>query len=61
MLASALLLTGCGMTASGVIETRSALCDQFRPVRWSSLDTPETIAQVKGNNAVGVKLCGWKP
>lgn len=60
MLASALLLTGCVTTGSGVTETRSALCDQFRPIRWSSQDTLETIQQAKGHNAVGVKLCGWR-
>lgn len=58
MLAIALLATGCGMTGGGA--TKAALCDQFRPVRWSSADTPETIMQVKGNNAVGSVVCGWK-
>ena len=58
MLAIALLATGCATTGGGA--TKAALCDQFRPVRWSSADTPETIMQVKGNNAVGASVCGWK-
>lgn len=33
-LALPLLLTGC-VTTTGGGETRAALCDQFRPVRWS--------------------------
>lgn len=59
MLALALILTNC--TTTGGSATRSALCDQFRPVRWSSQDTAQTVAEVKANNAVGKALCGWKP
>ena len=58
MLAIALLATGCATTGGGA--TKGAICDQFRPVRWSSADTPETIMQVKMNNAVGASVCGWK-
>lgn len=60
-LALALILTGCAATGSGVTETRAALCDQFRPIRWSLSDTAETAAQAKAHNAVGVALCRWKP
>lgn len=60
LLALTLPLAGC-VTATGSSATRSALCDQFRPIRWSSQDTDQTIAEAKGHNAVGVKLCGWKP
>ena len=52
------ILASCTMTASS--ETKSALCDQFRPVLWSSQDTPDTVRQVKEHNAVGVALCRWK-
>ena len=42
MLALASILASCTtMTAGG--ETKVALCDQFRPIRWSSSDTDETI------------------
>ncbi|MDR7173794.1 hypothetical protein J2X48_000700 [Bosea sp. BE271] len=54
-----LILTGCTMTAGDA--TKSAVCDQFKPIRWSSADTVETIRQVKEANAVGVAVCGWRP
>lgn len=59
LLALGLTLTGCVTTAGG--ETKAALCDQFRPIRWSSQDTPETVAQSKAHNAVGKSLCRWAP
>lgn len=59
LLGLASILTGCTATGSGA--TRAALCDQFQPVRWSMHDTDETIRQVKELNAVGKKLCGWRP
>lgn len=59
MLALGLTLAACQTTAGG--ETRSALCDQFKPMRWSSSDTVETIRQAKGHNAVGAAVCGWRP
>jgi len=49
------------VTTTGGGETRAALCDQFRPVRWSLSDTDATIAQTKQNNAVGARVCGWMP
>jgi pectin methylesterase-like acyl-CoA thioesterase len=58
-LALGLTLTGCAATAGG--ETKAALCDQFRPIRWSSQDTPETVAQSKAHNAVGKAICRWTP
>lgn len=59
MLALASTLAACKTTGSG--ETSAALCDQFRPIRWSQHDTAETIRQAKETNAVGVSICGWKP
>lgn len=59
-LALPLLLSGC-VPKTGGGETRAALCDQFRPVRWSVSDTDVTIAQNQQNNAVGVRVCGWTP
>lgn len=60
MLALATLLAGC-VTTTGGGETRSAICDQFRPVKWSISDTDDTIAQSKANNEVGRRVCGWVP
>lgn len=62
MLALGLLLglTGCVATTGGG-ETKAALCDQFRPIRWSQQDTAETVRQAKESNAVGSALCGWRP
>lgn len=60
MLAMLLTLPGCvtAMGSSGT-ETGKAICDQFRPLRWSDKDTDETIRQAKANNAVGKAICGW--
>ena len=60
MLAIALGLTACQTTGSGG-ETRKAMCDQFKPIRWSASDTAETAIQAKEHNAVGVAICGWRP
>lgn len=53
-------LAGCVSPTAGS-ATKAALCDQFRPISWSGKDTDETIAQAKAQNAVGTKLCKWKP
>jgi hypothetical protein len=55
-----LLLTGCFQqtTGSGV---RSVACETFGPISWSEKDTRPTIRQIVGHNAVGVKLCSWRP
>lgn len=34
-------------------------CQGAKPIRWSQMDTDETIAQIKELNAIGGKLCGW--
>jgi len=34
-------------------------CQSFKPVYWSKNDTPQTVAQIKENNAAGAALCGW--
>lgn len=59
MLALALTLPSCTMTDSDA--TKSALCDQFKPILWSQSDTPETVRQAKEHNAVAVAVCGAKP
>lgn len=60
MLAIGLLLmrplAGCAnTTATGA--TSVAMCDQFKPISWSSRDTDETIAGVKAHNAVHKAIC----
>ena len=56
MLAGQGLGIGCQkMTDSAVIDT---FCESARPIRWSRLDTPDTIAQAKAHNRVYVRLCG---
>lgn len=61
LLALAIVATGCAKTTAGVAtETGRALCDVFRPIAWSAQDTDDTIRAVKANNAVGVRVCGWK-
>jgi outer membrane biogenesis lipoprotein LolB len=46
--AATLLLAGCSKTTGiGGINA----CDFWRPVSWSQKDTPQTVAEVKGNNA----------
>ncbi|POR52381.1 hypothetical protein CYD53_10546 [Bosea psychrotolerans] len=47
------LLAGCQTTGSGVTE----VCAVWKPVLWSSRDTPETIDGVKGNNARRAAWC----
>lgn len=48
VVACSILTAGCGMTGSAGTE---AVCAQWRPIMWSVHDTPETIGEVKGNNA----------
>lgn len=60
MLVTVLVLTGCMTMGSGG-ETRKAMCDQFKPIRWSASDTAKTAVQAKEHNAVGVAICGWRP
>ena len=42
-----ILLAACQTMGSGGTE----VCAQWRSVSWSKLDTKQTIAEVKGNNA----------
>ncbi len=58
-LALTLPLIGCASQTAGG-GTKAALCDQFRPIRWSASDTDETIRQAKQANAVGKAICNWK-
>lgn len=56
------ILGACGsLTPSPETESSAPLfCSEAAPILFSRLhDTPETIAQVKAHNAVGVRLCHW--
>ena len=54
------LLSACASRTAGS-ATEMALCDQFKPILWSDADSDKTIAQAKQANAVGARLCGWRP
>lgn len=54
MLAAALLLVGC-KTMTGSVGTE---CAVWKPISWSVKDTPETIVEVKANNARHAAWCG---
>jgi hypothetical protein len=49
------LLPGCThLTRTSATE----VCAVWRPVGWSSRDTPETVTEVKANNARRAAWCG---
>lgn len=60
---SALLVTGCATNRIGTEGIKAFYCGTdtqpgaYIPVRWSSKDTDETIAQTKSNNAVYKATC----
>ncbi|WP_164738475.1 hypothetical protein [Aquabacter cavernae] len=51
-------LAGCAATTGS--GGRDVFCGAAAPIRWSAADTDETIRQVKGHNAAGRALCGWR-
>ena len=54
--ASALLVANCSMMTA----TSGTECSIWRPVSWSSKDTPATIEEVKLNNARQASWCADK-
>ena len=62
MLSAGLVLASCSMTTGSVETEHRAVtlvsCQGFGPIKWSKLDTPETIVQVKGHNAAWKEVCG---
>jgi hypothetical protein len=52
--AATLLLAGCSRTTGtgGISE-----CDFWQPISWSQKDTPQTITEVKINNAKRAAWC----
>lgn len=43
-------LSGCSKL-TGIVETNSAACSVWKDISWSKKDTPQTITEVKVNNA----------
>ena len=56
-----LTLAACATTTASSGRSERALCDAFRPIHWAAGDTDQTVREAKAHNAVGVKICGWKP
>lgn len=56
LLAGATLLVGC-TTMTATVGTE---CAAFKPISWSTKDTPETIAEVKAHNARRKAWCEGK-
>jgi hypothetical protein len=52
-----LVLTGCSKVM-GTAETNLSACSVWRDISWSSKDTPQTITEVKVNNARREGYCG---
>ena len=48
------LLAGCTTTTATV----GTECSVWRPITWSTKDTPETLVEVKANNARRAAWCG---
>lgn len=49
-----ILSAGCAQTPSSA----DSVCSPWRSITWSKKDTPETVDQVKGNNARRGAWCG---
>ena len=54
-----LVLTGCSKVM-GIGVTDLASCTVWRDISWSSKDTPQTITEVKINNARREGFCEGK-
>lgn len=54
------LASGCAnVTPFPGTNGELTFCQGAKPLRWSQMDTDDTIVQIKELNAVGVRLCGW--
>jgi hypothetical protein len=52
------ILPGCiETTATGAIKPSRGGCLIFKPIGWSMIDTPATIAEVKEHNFVWETTC----
>lgn len=56
------ILSSCATMDTGAIDAAgiSRICSAWQPVTWSSRDTPETIRDVKANNAGRDAFCASK-
>lgn len=61
VLAVTLWAAGCTTMMGGGDQISAAFCKSFAPIVWSVRDTDATVQQAKAHNAVGVKICGWRP
>lgn len=50
------ILPACSATTTGFGAT-SEFCLLYEPIHWSRRDTPETVLQIKVNNAKYLALC----
>ena len=53
-----ILPLGACSSLTGTVETNEAPCGVWKNVSWSSKDTPQTIIEVKTNNARREGYCG---
>ena len=51
-----LLMGGCTTLGNGTSWLDTS-CAAFRPITYSSRDTPETVAEVRAHNRVYDRLC----
>ena len=59
LIGTCFLLAGCVTDGGGL---PSVACGVFNPITYSRQhDTRATVRQIVGHNAIGAKLCGWKP
>lgn len=54
------LVAGCSQTTKTHIAATDPACIAWRPVTYSSRDTPETQNQARANNAAWTKYCEGK-
>jgi len=56
------LLPGCAILGKGTERVRylDTSCEAFRPITFSSRDTPETVDEVKAHNRAYDALCPAK-
>lgn len=60
LLSVMLFLAGC-QSQSQTASAETDFCLIAKPFYWSKDDTAQTIEQAKKINAIGIKLCNWKP
>ena len=68
LLSAMLPLTACQLLTQGAatdlppeVDPVAVACQAFKPITYSSRDTPETAVQIVGHNAAFDALCPAKP